>query len=181
MPKSTKQSPKKDYPWKEYRDRHRKKRDDANLCIMCGKEPQKPTSKLGMHCHIRMIEQRKLLAKKRIPEGKCTQCLTANAASGRKLCQVCRDRKKATRGYRASIQYDITEMEFNSLLQSANGLCMICKRKDKLNLDHCHSSGVVRGFLCGSCNNGLGRFRDNIQILKDAISYLENNYSHKPK
>jgi hypothetical protein len=45
----------------------------------------------------------------------------------------------------------------------------------KLDVDHCHSSGKVRGVLCNPCNNVLGTAKDNIDILKAAITYLEIN------
>jgi len=34
-------------------------------------------------------------------------------------------------------------------------------------------TGKVRGPLCGSCNNGLGRFKDSVKLLERAIEYLE--------
>lgn len=55
--------------------------------------------------------------------------------------------------------------------------CEICGiHKDicgTLHIDHNHDSGNFRGFLCGKCNTGLGQLRDNIEILRKAISYLE--------
>jgi hypothetical protein len=46
-------------------------------------------------------------------------------------------------------------------------------RKLRLNVDHCHVTGKVRGILCNSCNNGLGRFRDNPDLLLKAADYLQ--------
>ena len=35
-------------------------------------------------------------------------------------------------------------------------------------------TGKVRGFLCESCNTGIGRFDDDIEILKKAIHWLQS-------
>lgn len=60
-----------------------------------------------------------------------------------------------------------------SLLRSNNGYCDICKKElNKKYVDHCHSSGKVRGILCFSCNIALGHANDDIEVLKSMISYL---------
>ena len=56
--------------------------------------------------------------------------------------------------------------------------CPICRKvsivnKTKIVLDHNHKTGEVRGYLCESCNTGIGRFDDDVTILKRAITYLE--------
>jgi hypothetical protein len=33
----------------------------------------------------------------------------------------------------------------------------------------------VRGLLCHNCNKGLGNFRDNIEFLESAVSYLKSS------
>jgi len=50
----------------------------------------------------------------------------------------------------------------------------------KPHLDHCHDTGKTRGALCRLCNHGLGCFRDNIQFLENAISYLQADHSGNP-
>ena len=45
----------------------------------------------------------------------------------------------------------------------------------KVVLNHDHSTGKVTGWICDSCNTGLGRFKDDIKILKKAIKYLKEN------
>jgi hypothetical protein len=39
-------------------------------------------------------------------------------------------------------------------------------------LDHCHKTAVVRGVLCRRCNQGLGNFKDSVELLAGAITYL---------
>ncbi len=62
---------------------------------------------------------------------------------------------------------------WDRLFEVQHGKCAICnKTKKLLHVDHCHETGKVRGLLCYNCNNGLGRFKDNIEFLKTAINYL---------
>jgi hypothetical protein len=42
-----------------------------------------------------------------------------------------------------------------------------------LAVDHCHTTGKIRGLLCSKCNPALGAFNDNIEILNSAIKYLK--------
>ena len=73
--------------------------------------------------------------------------------------------------------YGITPEQHATLLAEQNGLCAICRRLPKegreLAIDHCHRSTQVRGLLCSNCNNGLGRFKDNPELLYEAAAYLE--------
>lgn len=56
--------------------------------------------------------------------------------------------------------------------------CPICHKTtipgltSKVVLDHDHKTGLARGWICDSCNTGIGRFKDNIELLKNAINYL---------
>lgn len=57
--------------------------------------------------------------------------------------------------------------------------CKICGRnkdefKNNLVADHCHTTGIFRGFICNKCNLLLGLAKDDIETLKKAIKYLEN-------
>lgn len=55
-------------------------------------------------------------------------------------------------------------------------VCEICgasPSETRLAVDHCHTTGKFRGFLCSNCNNGLGRFKDDIEVMSKAISYLK--------
>ena len=75
--------------------------------------------------------------------------------------------------------YGITLAEYNQMLEAQGGVCAICRRTcatgRNLAVDHAHGDNhEIRGLLCGSCNNGLGRFRDNPELLRAAAAYLES-------
>lgn len=72
-------------------------------------------------------------------------------------------------------QYGITLADYNEMKISQNNKCLICNREVKLVVDHCHTSGKVRGLLCYRCNSALGSFKDSVNILNNAIKYLNKN------
>ena len=41
-----------------------------------------------------------------------------------------------------------------------------------IHMDHCHETLKFRGWLCRSCNTGIGSLGDNIEGLERAIEYL---------
>lgn len=72
----------------------------------------------------------------------------------------------------------MTLEEYNSASDRQSGLCLICNKKEegkRLNVDHSHKTGKVRGLLCGPCNRGLGDFKDNTEAMLKAIEYLKIN------
>lgn len=76
-------------------------------------------------------------------------------------------------------KYSITAADYMRMLAEQDGKCAICRRPPKvrrLNIDHCHKHGHVRGLLCYSCNYGLGVFRDVISSFENAVIYLKKNY-----
>mgnify|MGYP001573277352 CR=1 FL=1 len=52
------------------------------------------------------------------------------------------------------------------------GACEVCETECELCYDHDHATGLFRGWLCRSCNNGLGHFRDDPYRLVAAAAYL---------
>jgi hypothetical protein len=82
--------------------------------------------------------------------------------------------------------YGITLEQYEVLWAQQNGLCAICGqpetewqshkmgRTKRLAVDHCHQTGEVRALLCGKCNQGLGVFKDDAEILRKAAAYLES-------
>jgi hypothetical protein len=71
--------------------------------------------------------------------------------------------------------YGLSLQDYENLKDSQNGLCAICFEKPKRwHLDHCHSTGAVRGLLCQPCNHALGLFKDSPERIRRAASYLES-------
>lgn len=70
--------------------------------------------------------------------------------------------------------YGITLAQYNEMLIAQDGRCAICGAVTaRLLVDHCHTTGKVRGLLCGPCNTGLGLFRDSVGALTKAVQYLK--------
>jgi len=53
--------------------------------------------------------------------------------------------------------------------------CECCGKTNRraLALDHCHATGEFRGWLCDSCNMGLGKLGDTVEALERALAYLK--------
>lgn len=81
--------------------------------------------------------------------------------------------KEWRRAYRLAKRYGLTVEEWTSLYQRQNGLCPICNEVlHDVVVDHCHTTGKVRGLLCRRCNAGLGNFDDCANTMLRAYQYL---------
>jgi hypothetical protein len=75
--------------------------------------------------------------------------------------------------------YGITIDDYNEMFQEQGGRCAICGKhqsefKNRLYVDHNHSTGTVRGLLCQKCNTAIGLLSDDIILVRMAAEYLEN-------
>lgn len=116
---------------------------------------------------------------KPVAEKKCCSCKTVKPAAmfGKVACSAgglnpqCKEcRSKALR----KRKYGISEGEYRALASNQSEVCAICRSADAEHVDHCHSTGVVRGLLCRPCNCMLGNAKDNESTLFAAIHYLRN-------
>lgn len=86
------------------------------------------------------------------------------------------ERKRALRDQYYRRTFGISADDFDALLDGQGGGCAVCgsvpERAASLHLDHCHDSGAIRGILCLSCNQGLGKFRERADLLDAAARYL---------
>lgn len=70
-------------------------------------------------------------------------------------------------------KYGLHLNRFAQLFIQQEGVCRICRSGPPLVIDHDHATGRVRGLLCSKCNTGLGFFRDDPRLLREAIRYLD--------
>lgn len=77
--------------------------------------------------------------------------------------------------------YGITADQYTRMYEQQGGRCAICGGSDPggkkrfLCVDHDHRTGAVRQLLCDPCNNGLGRFKDDLEVLQRACEYLRRH------
>jgi hypothetical protein len=75
--------------------------------------------------------------------------------------------------------YGISYSEYLTMLEAQNGCCAICGTNDTgkrkaFAVDHNHTTGKVRGLLCGNCNLGIGNLKEDEGIMLRAMEYLRN-------
>jgi hypothetical protein len=117
------------------------------------------------------------------PVKKCSSCKeiktldnygTHSNGKLRPQCKTCVTERHYER------KYGITLEDYNKMYKEQGGVCKICHlpanhNSNKLCVDHCHTTGEVRGLLCDTCNRGLGYFKDDTRLLQNSIEYLEAN------
>lgn len=93
-----------------------------------------------------------------------------------RTCIDCRrkSRSAATHARRIEQTYGLTPEQYDALMEHQGGCCAICegKRRYRLNVDHDHTTGLVRGLLCRRCNKFLRDVQDNRKTLRAAHRYL---------
>lgn len=104
------------------------------------------------------------------------------------LCKPCRKKYDAAKWQSLPIEtrkdiwlkkrYGISLDQYDEMFQSQGESCAICGTQEPngdgcFHVDHCHTTGKVRGILCQRCNHALGLLDDNIENLVSCINYLK--------
>lgn len=98
-----------------------------------------------------------------------------NRSVRRPSCKECRKQLEGTDINRAEKKKWSKSKPINEPFE-----CPICSKRtiagitSKVVLEHDHRSGKVRGWVCDSCNTGIGRFKDDKKLLKKAIKFIES-------
>lgn len=127
----------------------------SKLCILCQMEP----TRKGSRCY-------------------CKDC--ANAKERERWRKKSREKR---RSYWIHKKYGLTYEEYEKMFNDQQGLCLICDRQISIEttknsvetacVDHCHTTGAVRGLLCNHCNRALGLLEEDpirIQRLKEYVA-----------
>ena len=97
-----------------------------------------------------------------------------------------RDDPNYDRRYKLINIYNLNEDRVAEILARQDNKCALCHTEFEdleFSVDHDHSccpeaascGDCIRGFLCTPCNTGLGKLKDDTDVLRRAIDYLENN------
>lgn len=112
------------------------------------------------------------------PKAQCKEC-RAELELRKRGFDIDGSRRIAHRS-KLKTKYGITPEQYDEMLKAQDGCCAICRsptpgiRGQSFCVDHDHTTGRIRGLLCGKCNRALGFFGDSINILTEAIQYLKN-------
>ncbi|MCZ4119021.1 endonuclease domain-containing protein [Streptomyces sp. H39-S7] len=96
-----------------------------------------------------------------------------------KTCADCRkqSRSKTTHDRRVQVTYGLGPGEYEELFNAQGRVCAICgqTRRTRLDVDHDHITGLVRGLCCRLCNRKLlPAARNSPTVLRSAAGYLED-------
>ncbi len=68
----------------------------------------------------------------------------------------------------------LTPAQFSELLVRCAGRCQLCgvSMSARVNVDHCHTTGRVRGLLCTPCNIFVGYLEKHLHRLDVALAWI---------
>lgn len=93
------------------------------------------------------------------------------------------------RGSDLKRDFGISLDQYQDAFAAQGGVCACCQKPEVserdgkrkwLAVDHDHTDGSFRGLLCSNCNQGIGRFKDDVEVLRRAADYIEA-HAAKPK
>ena len=115
----------------------------------------------------------------RNPETEIARVKKRQQGNGERLNAYRRDHrqlestKRRGRSSHLKRKFGLTLDQYDELLVQQGGVCAICEDPPEdgkaFHIDHDHETGEVRGLLCLRCNNGLGQFKEDSDLLKKAM------------
>ena len=120
----------------------------------------------------------------------CTKCKETKTLDGfhsdkkgkfgkHSKCKICRNIQCSE--IQKFSKYGVTPEKHQEMRDVSGNKCYVCNAteaeswKGTLCIDHCHTTGRVRGLLCHSCNVALGCVTDSQERLQGLMDYLANS------
>lgn len=153
-------------------ERREAKKRGNSVCSLCKVEKPLPefyTNNRNIHSH-------------------CKEC---NNKATSKISSIQKNKDKA-RWKHIFRTYGITKEQWYGIYAEQEGRCYICLRDEEkirrsrskhLTVDHCHSTGKIRGLLCSNCNGAiLPAFERDNKMAERIFVYLtkEKDYGIVP-
>lgn len=90
------------------------------------------------------------------------------------------EEKIRIRAYGLKRMYGLSLDAYEELLIKQKYKCAVCEIDQKsykrpFDVDHDHSTGIIRGLCCMRCNRAMGLFKDDPKITQRATNYLMKN------
>lgn len=134
-------------------------------CVQCSRERARLLSEQSKHNGRRKSNRQKY---EQGEAGKANRRRWYNSSDG----------KKSNRKAMLKLKFGMTLEEYDLMLTNQQGCCKVCGDHIEdlskfLAVDHNHITGNVRGLLCNRCNVALGMLREDTNIMKNLIKYVE--------
>lgn len=108
------------------------------------------------------------------------------------LCMGCKTLQERARNHvigNRLRKYGLNEATYREMLKKQGGGCAICGSKGEatkvtvdheflLHIDHCHTTGAVRGLLCRKCNTALGWLESSPNLIERIQEYVSRASIH---
>lgn len=148
-------------------------------CKVCASQSYAKNKELFQERNRQNYLKNKEAYKQRAREWKEANREKARASSAKSRKNAPREQ---TKNNELKTKYGISWDEYVQMFDTQAGGCAICRKPLQLvstvrgvtaHVDHCHTTGKVRGLLCNSCNRGIGYLQDNASLLRLAAEYLD--------
>lgn len=150
----------------------------TKLCRGC--DTEKPATEFhrckantdGLQLRCKVCQRRKRLDTQEADRPKLAARMRSYRAKNRRTTRTAEWR------YKLKARFGITATDYENMLEAQGYACAACREPEKarggmrLAVDHCHTTGKVRGLLCNRCNMTLGRFRDSPGLLQALATYI---------
>ena len=127
----------------------------------------------------------------------CSRCGKAPQLKTKVWCQPCSNEYERERWAGRTVEqkrskwlkhkYNLTWKDYIEMYENQKGLCKLCdipisiskedNSREVACVDHCHTSGDIRGLLCNHCNRALGLIKDSAKVAERMVKYLGKHHN----